>query len=466
MKKTNFILTSTLLFIIFINNISAFAQDISGEWIGNSTAGMTYRMVLTKQGEKYSVFERGEKRNWWTTLYYEATFLLNIKNGVWTDENFKLLSTNAPIICHGKTTRQYTCVGDYEYITEDIKNTTQNAECPDYKVIFKRLRKAPCFTNETPTKNNTIAQQPNDCCTDPKNIVIESTDEHNATISWDAQPNAINYTVFYRKKGDNTWTEVTTTAQNNGVKLHNLPASTFFEVKVKTNCKENTTPIFNFSTQASKNNYYAVRNIVIDSIDTYNATVHWDAVPDAISYTLFYRNTMDNNWITVTTKNKNTGVRLHNLPENTQFECKVQTNCKAGNLSTDIEYFTTSQTKSKILESQIQDKIQRKIEIKHTITVQSKKIRISVWDNQKEDGDIISLYLNNDKIVDSLLLKTQKKEYIIDLTEKQNLLTLFAHTTGTEGPNTAAILIEDGYTAQNFVLNATLNQSEAMLINR
>jgi hypothetical protein len=194
------------------------------------------------------------------------------------------------------------------------------------------------------------------------------------------------------------------------VKLHRLPASTAFEAKVKTNCKENPTPIVNFKTQTPQNECYAVRNMTVEHTDEHNATIHWDAVPDALSYTFFYKNVLEDNWIAITTKDKNTGVRLHDLPENTRFECKVH--------------------------------------------------------NQKEDVDIISLYLNTDKIVDSLLLKNHKKEYIIDLTEKQNLLTLFAHTTGTEGPNTAAILIEDGYTAQTFILNATLGQSEAMWINK
>jgi len=89
----------------------------------------------------------------------------------------------------------------------------------------------------------------------------------------------------------------------------------------------------------------------------------------------------------------------------------------------------------------------RTIEIQKVITVESKILRLAVWDNERVDGDKISLSLNGKWIIRNYEIIKDKRHFEIELVKGQvNQLVFFAENLGRIPPNTSAINIQyDGY---------------------
>ena len=103
---------------------------------------------------------------------------------------------------------------------------------------------------------------------------------------------------------------------------------------------------------------------------------------------------------------------------------------------------------------------------KETVKVKSEKINIKLWDNNKEDGDIISIFLNdqNNCIISGYKLKKEPAEFNINLKRKDNIIILHADNLGRMPPNTASMIIDDGFSKQTLILNADENTSEGIRI--
>ncbi|NER11408.1 hypothetical protein SAMN06265375_103233 [Muriicola jejuensis] len=100
------------------------------------------------------------------------------------------------------------------------------------------------------------------------------------------------------------------------------------------------------------------------------------------------------------------------------------------------------------------------------LEVNSRIIQINLWDHGRQDGDIVSIYLNGYPIVSKYNLTYQKKGFELNLDPSQpNDLFLYAHNLGRFPPNTVSIEIIDGETSENIILNSDLSQCEAVLIN-
>lgn len=101
----------------------------------------------------------------------------------------------------------------------------------------------------------------------------------------------------------------------------------------------------------------------------------------------------------------------------------------------------------------------RKAETQHTITVWETDIVLSVWDHQKEDGDIISLYLNNELVLNNYLLTKNKKLIRLFLeADEINELKLFAENLGQVSPNTASMQIVQKGKIYNVVLRSDMKK--------
>ncbi|EAR02436.1 hypothetical protein [Maribacter sp. HTCC2170] len=94
------------------------------------------------------------------------------------------------------------------------------------------------------------------------------------------------------------------------------------------------------------------------------------------------------------------------------------------------------------------------------------KIKVSIWDHGRQDGDIVSIYLNGLTVISKHLLTYQKKPIEITLDpSKKNDLFLYAHNLGEYAPNTVSVEISDGKTSENIILNSDLKSCEAVLIS-
>ncbi len=103
---------------------------------------------------------------------------------------------------------------------------------------------------------------------------------------------------------------------------------------------------------------------------------------------------------------------------------------------------------------------------KNSLSVRTKNIDIEIWDNDKEDGDIITLKLNGKTVLENKEVKKQHFKTTLTLTNGENILVMQAVSLGTKGKNTAAFMVNDGISPpQTRVLNSDMGKSEAIKIN-
>ncbi|TLP79260.1 hypothetical protein [Maribacter sp. ACAM166] len=108
----------------------------------------------------------------------------------------------------------------------------------------------------------------------------------------------------------------------------------------------------------------------------------------------------------------------------------------------------------------------RKISYTKKIEFDSENIIIKIWDHGRQDGDIVSIYLNGISVVSKYYLTYFKKEFNLKLDpKKSNDLFLYAHNLGNSPPNTVSLEISDGKKAENIILNSDLKSCEAVLIS-
>jgi len=102
----------------------------------------------------------------------------------------------------------------------------------------------------------------------------------------------------------------------------------------------------------------------------------------------------------------------------------------------------------------------RDIEVQKVINVGTKILKLAVWDNEKVDGDKISLSLNGKWILRNYEIVKEKNHLEIELIPNQvNQLVFFAENLGTIPPNTSAINIQyEGYD-KTHIMRSNLDKS-------
>lgn len=107
----------------------------------------------------------------------------------------------------------------------------------------------------------------------------------------------------------------------------------------------------------------------------------------------------------------------------------------------------------------------RAVEVGKTVTVKNRTIKLKIWDSQVEDGDIISVYLGEKKVIDQLYLRSKPQEFEIQLPPgKEHYLTVYADNFGKSEPNTARVLIFDGAQEQIIDLVAERKKQQSVKI--
>ena len=108
----------------------------------------------------------------------------------------------------------------------------------------------------------------------------------------------------------------------------------------------------------------------------------------------------------------------------------------------------------------------RNISYTKELVFNSNKLKVSIWDHGRQDGDIVSIYLNGNAVISKHSLTYLKNDFEIQLDPNtSNDLFLYAHNLGTAPPNTVAIEISDGTLSENIILNSDLKSCEAILIS-
>lgn len=104
--------------------------------------------------------------------------------------------------------------------------------------------------------------------------------------------------------------------------------------------------------------------------------------------------------------------------------------------------------------------LDRQNEVLGTVYVENRSMTITVWDHGQIDGDIISVYLNDDKEIDYHTLDGPLNAYSVDVElsyNGYNYILLYAHNEGSISPNTCTVELDDGSLyPQSFILESNL----------
>lgn len=89
---------------------------------------------------------------------------------------------------------------------------------------------------------------------------------------------------------------------------------------------------------------------------------------------------------------------------------------------------------------------------------ESSILKLDIWDNGQEDGDIINVYQNNKLVLSEYAVTNKKKTITITLIGKNDVFKIVAVNEGKIKPNTAKLELHDKN--RSFELLATLNKDE------
>ena len=82
----------------------------------------------------------------------------------------------------------------------------------------------------------------------------------------------------------------------------------------------------------------------------------------------------------------------------------------------------------------------------------SRTITLAIWDDAEQDGDTVSIRLNNRIIADRMLVKRAPQFITVNLEPKGNVLSVVAENLGSIPPNTSILEIIDGQRRKAFHL--------------
>lgn len=105
----------------------------------------------------------------------------------------------------------------------------------------------------------------------------------------------------------------------------------------------------------------------------------------------------------------------------------------------------------------------RPVDKQGSFTVNSPEVEIQVWDNSEVDGDIISLNINGEWVLENYTVSKEKTSIRITVKPNtNNYLILYAHNLGRIPPNTAAVGIIQNGKRQQLVLKSDMNKCGAL----
>lgn len=115
-----------------------------------------------------------------------------------------------------------------------------------------------------------------------------------------------------------------------------------------------------------------------------------------------------------------------------------------------------------------QEYTKRKNVVVQEIEVGSDSLRVDVYDNGEIDGDIISVFYNQQLIMNNQKL-THKSIHIdiqLDSTREVNEITMFAENLGLIPPNTALLIVHDGKKQYDIRLSSNMEKNATIRIRR
>lgn len=182
----------------------------------------------------------------------------------------------------------------------------------------------------------------------------------------------------------------------------------------------------------------------------------------------------DNEFCYVHVKNLKLKTKNNKLIIDGKFQGKFEndSNCISGSIILSSTNFLTSDSttsKNSNLVSQLLSKTeedQLKTNDKLTLTWNSDKLMLEIWDAAKEDDDKITLYINNKIYLENYNVTNQKKIIEIPAIEPSYTLKIIAIDEGKTPPNTVNIKLIDGKASTPIVTNLKKGEVYTIVIKK
>lgn len=123
--------------------------------------------------------------------------------------------------------------------------------------------------------------------------------------------------------------------------------------------------------------------------------------------------------------------------------------------------------KQNIKVARVLDTLTRNIIAKNenlNIFTRDQKIKLSVYDAGKEDGDIINLFVNGKPVLQNYTVTHTKKHLEFKLESPSTLIKVEAVSEGTSSPNTVRLEVEDSRNFVRTITNLQAGETAAMTI--
>lgn len=178
--------------------------------------------------------------------------------------------------------------------------------------------KANCSANSTTASFTTLSAS----CVAPTNLLVNNLASNSANLSWGAVSGATNYTIQYRTSISTTWISAGTVTATNYI-LTGLVANTAYTWQVKANCSAYSSTASFTSLSASCT---APSGLTTTKIVSTSATLAWNTVSGATSYTIQYKASTATSWLTAATVSS-TNYNLTALSAGITYNWQVKANC-------------------------------------------------------------------------------------------------------------------------------------------
>jgi hypothetical protein len=109
----------------------------------------------------------------------------------------------------------------------------------------------------------------------------------------------------------------------------------------------------------------------------------------------------------------------------------------------------------------------RETEVIQTLTIVEDSVTLSLYDNGEIDGDTVSVFVNNEKVISNVGLKASAYKHTVYFKPGETIqLTLFAENLGTIPPNSGLLVVYSGEQRYQVFFTSTLNKSAVVLLKR
>lgn len=106
----------------------------------------------------------------------------------------------------------------------------------------------------------------------------------------------------------------------------------------------------------------------------------------------------------------------------------------------------------------------RRVEVVDHLKANDTEILLTLYDNAEEDGDIVTIFLNDRPMLEQIETRHEHQEFGITLQPGDNYLIFHAENLGSSPPNTAALIIRGAGLRRRIILRSDLQTSGTLLI--